>query len=109
MSLLALISIHLKLHGSIAAEHPIVFRPHRKLEDEVTEMEDGCEGAPKVTREELDCICGMRQSADDLAMLEKISGDTFLMDCDSCHIWYHGSTSAQCGLHSDVLVSACHC
>jgi hypothetical protein len=92
MSLLSLIAIHIKLHSAIGAEHLQLFRPHRKLEQEDSGT-GGTEGsnAPSVAGEEvMDCICGVRTTANNYQELEESSTDSFLMDCDDCHTWFHG-------------------
>jgi hypothetical protein len=102
MSLLSLIAIHIKLHSAIGAEHLQLFRPHRKLEQEDSGT-GGTESsnAPSVAGEEvMDCICGLRTTANNYQELEESSTDSFLMDCDDCHTWFHG------GEPSCVLCSA---
>jgi len=86
LPLLSLFSIHMKLHSAIGSEQPILFRPQRKLEE-------GEGGGALSGGEELDCTCGVRKTAPTQQELESAAeteADKFLLDCDSCHAWFHG-------------------
>jgi Zn-finger protein len=87
MPLVGLFAIHIKLHSFMASEHPILFRPHRKLEEDGTQ-----DGTPASMQggEVLDCICGIHKTANTQQELEGDSTDNFLLDCDDCHVWFHG-------------------
>jgi len=108
MPLLSLIAIHLKLHSAIGTDQPILFRPQRKLEEGGTEASNGSSSAaPSVQGEEvLDCLCGVRTTAKNFQELEESSTDNFLMDCDECHVWYHG---ACLGFQPNEVPSNWHC
>ena len=85
ISLLGLLTIHLKLHSSIVTVHPILFRPHKTLAEEQTQaaagaVNDNSTETVGTDEEVLDCICGVRRTGTDLQVLEQQSDAAFLMD-----------------------------
>ena len=100
ISCLGLICQQVKAHEVQVQRAPMLIRPHKAIDSQQP-------ATPHAASEVTDCICGYRrvggsawtptEEGDDAAVdpaaadVAVTEADTaFYLDCDSCHVWYHG-------------------
>ena len=99
ISLVGVVCEQLKAHEVQVSRAPMAIRPHRQVDDTV-------QASPHNLSEVTDCICGFRQVgtwSGDVAMEDggeavtplpsptKAEDGGLFLDCDSCHVWFHGT------------------